>query len=227
MKNHLIGFVLTLMISTTSFLQAQDRTDSVIFDEPALFEGKPPEEAFRQWICENFRIVSSLPLEHGHGIPCSPVVAFTVTEEGIVSDVKMVRTCDPLLDREVIRTVSSSPKWTPAKLQGVPVKTEHIFRFSVRCIDSYNSSLYHKSKQFYEEYIRTNTRVPAIEVPIRVTVSFVMDETGNVSHINTGGNHIDCEFQYELRRVIASLPMWKDSRTSHSVRVKGCEIYNL
>jgi outer membrane transport energization protein TonB (TC 2.C.1.1.1) len=41
-----------------------------------------------------------------------------------MSDVKVIRSVDPSLDREALRVVKAMPKWTPAKLKGIPVRTK-------------------------------------------------------------------------------------------------------
>lgn len=49
-------------------------------------------------------------------------VSFVVEKNGTVSNVKVVKSIDPLLDREAIRVVKSSPRWTPGQNGGVPVR---------------------------------------------------------------------------------------------------------
>lgn len=49
-------------------------------------------------------------------------VSFVVEKNGSVSNVKVVKSIDPLLDREAIRVVKSSPRWTPGKNGGRPIR---------------------------------------------------------------------------------------------------------
>lgn len=42
-------------------------------------------------------------------------VVFIVNEDGSLSDVKVIRSISPELDKEAIRVVKSMPKWNPAK----------------------------------------------------------------------------------------------------------------
>ena len=49
-------------------------------------------------------------------------VSFVVEKDGRVSNVKIVKGVDPLLDREALRVVTSSPKWTPGQNAGHPVR---------------------------------------------------------------------------------------------------------
>ena len=52
---------------------------------------------------------------------------FTVGADGIVSNVKVLRGVDPALDKEAVRVVSSSPKWTPGKQRDRNVKVTYTF----------------------------------------------------------------------------------------------------
>ena len=52
-------------------------------------------------------------------------INFVVNEKGEVCNVKVVRGVDPLLDKEAVRVVSSSPKWKPGKQRGKPVRVQY------------------------------------------------------------------------------------------------------
>jgi len=218
-------YLFTFLLFTLSVvLHAQDRSvRSENFDESALFEGKLPEESFSQWICENFNYYDEY-IHHqlGHGIECMIIVGFAVTEQGDVTDVKIVRTCDPLLDLELIHTVSSSPKWTPAKLNGIHVKTEHKFPLTFHCVRRYQSESFVMAKRFYIKHIVENTHLYKIEYENmfsynidftkQIIISFVIDEKGNVSKIEMS-NNIDNEFRKELTHIISLMPVWRDEIT--------------
>ena len=57
-----------------------------------------------------------------NGIQGKVVVKFVVDEHGNVSDVQVVRSVDPSLDREAVSTVKRMPKWNPGMQNGQPVK---------------------------------------------------------------------------------------------------------
>lgn len=48
-------------------------------------------------------------------------ISMTVLQTGNISNVKVIRGVDPLLDEEALRVVKSSPKWIPATVKGKPV----------------------------------------------------------------------------------------------------------
>ncbi len=49
------------------------------------------------------------------------VVLFTIDVDGTITNAKVVKSCDPTLDREAIRVINSMPKWHPATADGKPV----------------------------------------------------------------------------------------------------------
>ncbi len=58
------------------------------------------------------------------GIEGTVVYSFVVNEDGTLRDFKLLQGIDAALDKEALRILSSSPKWTPGKVKGeiVPVK---------------------------------------------------------------------------------------------------------
>ena len=52
---------------------------------------------------------------------------FTVGADGVVSNVKVLRSAHELLDAEALRVVSASPKWEPGKQDGQPVAVTYTF----------------------------------------------------------------------------------------------------
>jgi hypothetical protein len=54
---------------------------------------------------------------------------FVVDENGILSQLSMFSSLHPLLDMELMRYVLQSGSWTPAKLNGKPIKVQVRYRF--------------------------------------------------------------------------------------------------
>lgn len=103
---------------------AADSTDnSKIFgamEEMASFPGGVA--ACMKYIADNLRA----PKECLEGAAAGRVIlGFTVNEDGSLSDIKVMRSITPALDKEAIRVVKSMPKWNPAKQNGKPVKTKY------------------------------------------------------------------------------------------------------
>lgn len=60
------------------------------------------------------------------------VVSFVVGKDGHISDVTVLRSVDPSLDKEAIRVVRNMPRWTPGKQGGEPVKVRYNVPVSFR-----------------------------------------------------------------------------------------------
>jgi TonB family protein len=89
-----------------------------IVEEMPEFNGGDPAVEFRKYIGQNLRYPESAEKD---GISGRVIVQFTVNKEGYVVDPVVVRSASPELDREAIRVVSSSPRWTPGKQHGKAV----------------------------------------------------------------------------------------------------------
>ena len=54
-----------------------------------------------------------------NGVQGRVTLSFTVEKDGSVTEVKVLKGVDPSLDKEAVRVVSKSPKWTPARRPGM------------------------------------------------------------------------------------------------------------
>jgi len=60
-----------------------------------------------------------------NGIQGRVVCSFVVERNGSITDVRVVRSVDPSLDKEAIRVIKGMPRWTPGKLNGSPVRVKY------------------------------------------------------------------------------------------------------
>lgn len=65
-------------------------------------------------------------------IPVHAVVTCIVERDGSITDVKIVRSVDPVLDLEAIRVVKGMPKWTPGKHNGSAVRVRYAIPVSFK-----------------------------------------------------------------------------------------------
>lgn len=101
---------------------AEEEVFFIVEDMPG-FQGKG-QEGFRTWIAQNLRYPE---IAAENGISGKVYVQFAVNSKGQVVDAVVVRGVDPALDKEAVRVVMSSPKWTPGKQRGKPVKVQFTF----------------------------------------------------------------------------------------------------
>ena len=67
-----------------------------------------------------------------NGVQGRVVVSFVVGKDGHISDVTVVRSVDPSLDKEAVRVIRNMPRWTPGKQGGEPVKVRYNVPVSFR-----------------------------------------------------------------------------------------------
>lgn len=95
----------------------------IIVEDMPKFQGGD-QNTFRAWIQSNLKYPE---IAAENGISGKVFVNFVVNKTGAVVDAKVVRGVDPSLDQEALRVVRSSPKWTPGKQRGKPVKVQFTF----------------------------------------------------------------------------------------------------
>ena len=79
-----------------------------------------PRQFLERWVYQYLKYPQKAVEE---GIQGRVMVDFIIDKEGNVTDVKVVRSVDPLLDDEAVRVVSASPKWRPGRVNGAKVRT--------------------------------------------------------------------------------------------------------
>ena len=60
-----------------------------------------------------------------NGIQGRVIATFVVERDGSISDVKVIKSVDPSLDKEAIRVLKSMPKWIPGKQNGSAVRVKY------------------------------------------------------------------------------------------------------
>ncbi|MFO7933600.1 MAG: energy transducer TonB [Bacteroidales bacterium] len=100
-----------------------------IVEDMPTFNGGDPATEFRKYIAQNLRYPE---IAAENGISGRVIVQFAVDKTGQVVDAVVVRSVDPALDKEAIRVVMSSPKWTPGRQRGKAVKV--LFTFPINFV---------------------------------------------------------------------------------------------
>ena len=98
---------------------------AIVEDKP-MFNGKDADVGFREWV--NSRIVYP-PVAQENGITGRVFTEFAIDRDGNITDIRILRGDDPLLDAEAMRVLRLSPKWTPGMQRGRPVKVRYQFPF--------------------------------------------------------------------------------------------------
>lgn len=94
-----------------------------LVEKQPSFQGGGPNE-FTKWV--NSRLIYP-EIAKENGVQGRVLLQFTVEKDGKVTNVKVLRGVDPSIDKEAVRVVSSSPKWTPGKQRDRAVKVTYTF----------------------------------------------------------------------------------------------------
>ena len=79
---------------------------------------------FSKWV--NQRLVCP-EIAKENGVQGRVMLQFTIEKDGSLTKVKVLRGVDPSLDKEAVRVVSTSPKWSPGKQRDRAVPVTYTF----------------------------------------------------------------------------------------------------
>lgn len=95
--------------------EEENKVFDVVEEQPSFPGG---QGALMAWLKDNIKypVVAA-----ENGIQGKVIVQFVVGKNGSISNVKVLRSVDPSLDKEAVRVVSNMPNWTPGKQNGASV----------------------------------------------------------------------------------------------------------
>ena len=94
-----------------------------LVEEKPSFQGGDANQ-FSKWV--NSRLVYP-EIAKENGVQGRVTLQFTVEKDGTLTKVKVLRGVDPSLDKEAVRVVSMSPKWSPGKQRDRAVPVTYTF----------------------------------------------------------------------------------------------------
>ena len=112
-----------------------DEDDEVISEENVfgVVEQMPSfpggDRKLMDYLKENIRYPEALAESCVQG---RVICTFVIEKDGSISDVKVVKSVDPLLDEEAVRVVSGMPKWIPGKQNGVTYRVKYVIPVTFR-----------------------------------------------------------------------------------------------
>jgi TonB family protein len=109
-------------VDTSQVKQSTNPKDLGI--EPAVFANGKGESEFLFWVMQQVKYPEDAKNEGAVG---RLLVSYVLSEEGTITQVKILRGVHPSIDAEVMRVVKSSPRWEkPAMKEGVPVTVSYV-----------------------------------------------------------------------------------------------------
>ena len=106
--------------------EVENKVFDVVEQMPSFPGG---QSALMQYLANNIKYPV---VAQENGVQGRVVVSFVVERDGSITDVQVVRSVDPSLDREAQRVVKSMPRWIPGKQNGQAVRVKYNVPVSFR-----------------------------------------------------------------------------------------------
>ena len=91
-----------------------------VVEQMPSFPGGP--SALMQFLSSNIKYPV---VAEENGVQGRVVCTFVVERDGSITDVRVIKSVDPSLDKEAVRVVKSMPKWIPGKQNGSAVRVKY------------------------------------------------------------------------------------------------------
>ena len=101
----------------------EEAINFMLVEEKPKFNGGDQNE-FSKWVAQHLEYPE---VAKENNIQGKVTVPFTVEKDGRVTNVVVLRGVDESLDKEAVRVVKSSPKWTPGRQRDRAVKVTYTF----------------------------------------------------------------------------------------------------
>ncbi len=206
--------VLCFILTGLSNLNAQSTpttTDTnkifTIVQQPAKFPGD-----INKWLSENMtypEAASKMAIEG------TVYITFVVDTDGSVTNIKVLRGVDDVLDKEAIRVITKMPKWTPGMANGNKVKQFFTVPLQFKIRNSGKSSLTSAPKFPFElnTWLSGQIRYPAKALKKKIEgdvyVMFIVHDDGSVSDVRIAkGIDNGTSLENEAIRIVSGMPNW-------------------
>jgi len=216
--------VQTKLAKTAKPVADKDGVYDVVETPPSFTGG---EKALMKFLNENIKYPKSAQENNIQG---KVILKFIVDETGKVVEPTVVNKVDPSLDAEAIRVISLMPNWMPGKQKGKNVKVRYFLPISFKLSGNDTKGSAAKKKVFETvdtppkfpggdqaiiKYLQENVKYPKSaqenNIQGKVTVSFIVDETGKVIE-PTVERSVNPLLDAESIRVIEAMPAWEPGK---------------
>ena len=103
--------------------EVEEEVPFAIVEQKPTFQGGDAN-TFTKWV---FSKIVYPEIAKENGVQGRVTLQFTIETDGSVKNVKVLRGVDSSLDKEAVRVVSSSPKWSPGMQRNKPVRVKYTF----------------------------------------------------------------------------------------------------
>lgn len=209
-----------------------------LIETKPLFANGKAEDEFTRWVFEHLKYPKEARTK---GIEGKVIASFVIDPDGYITDVRIVRGADPLLDDEAIRVLESSPKWErPGMVNGKKVSVKYNFplnfalghnsHIQVRQSDGLQdneieSAIFAngKGENEFVLWVFKQITYPKIAkeqgIQGKVVASYELSEDGTVTNAKILRG-VDPSIDAEAIRVLESSPKWEKPAMKNGKPVK-------
>ena len=186
------------------------------------------QAALMQYLAKNIKYPT---IAQENGTQGQVIAQFVIQADGTLSDLKIVKSVDPLLDAEAMRVIKEMPKWQPGKQRGIAVATRVTVPIRFRLMDSDSAPSTDSNKNQENtifdvvehapefpggmeaclKYMYKNIKYPAVAMEAgiqgQVVIQIVIDKDGKI-HDPKIVRGVSPELNAEAVRVISNMPQW-------------------
>lgn len=219
-------------LTTSSSASSEEGEIFQVVEEQPMFPGGMEE--MMKFLQENIKYPKEAQEQGKQG---RVIVQFVVNKDGSISDAKVMKPVDPLLDAEALRVVSEMPNWTPGKQRGKEVRVRFTLPVTFRLDNNAPKQAAEVKQpevtgdeifQVVEEqpmfpggmeelmkYLQKEIKYPkeALEKKTqgRVIVQFVVEKDGSITEAKVM-KPVDPLLDAEALRVVNAMPNWKPGK---------------
>ena len=231
-------FILFILLFSISSVQAQKkdstkaRADTLKSSEPKpekIYEtfDDPPippggDKGYAEYLRQNIINPKEAIAAQAYG---KVLISITVDIDGTLSDVHVIKDGAGYgCGEEAVRVIKKMPPWSPAKLNGVPVKARYIIPVKIDLLILNDSPPEPPGgEEKFVAFLENNLNYPQDAANANakgiVRVSIVVNTDGTLSDVHVVEDNVGYGCAAELVRVIKMLPPWKPG-TMNGIPVK-------
>jgi TonB family protein len=140
-------------------IQKINKLPYVKVDADPKFQG----QTFEKYLTDHIRLRTyTKAIVYGNAI-----LAMKIESDGSVSDIKLLKTLSPDIDKEIIRIISTSPKWQPAVANNNLVGVYVVFNIAISAQGPAQTAIPQK-KQIHITPVATRSTPPSAKPKIKI-----------------------------------------------------------
>lgn len=218
-------FIILFFVTFGTFSQNENSEDEVfllsVVDKKPEYPGGISE--LFNFISDNINISTNSKVDGGRII-----TSFIVNDDGVLSDIKIIKGLGLNIDNEIFRLLNSCNNWIPGEIGSEKVKVQYVLPINIPKVDvipneEINTQLdtiftekeidvmpiYKGGVNEFYNYVGKNFVMPEIEgLKGKIYASFVIEKDGTMDNFKIIRDEVGSGCSIEFIRVLKTCPKW-------------------